>query len=299
MSRSLFSSAPAAGLAVDLGPSLTHNSYLKEAGEQELEAELAELRKDYAEVRSALFEASQMYRRLCAPGLVRHSDFEIASETFAARNVPGDFITIRQNVSSAMLGLGDITGKGLAAGMWTTLLLGLLGLHGNASPEPEVIVEGVNRDLCRASIGAPLSSLFLARLDWETGRLDYCSAGHPPALLLRQDGPLELLSDGGPLLGAVAEASFVKGSVNLRDRDVLVAYSDGILEAHDYSDQEFGFDRLQDQVRHARDRGAGEILFSVLAAVQDFVSGCPQADDMSVVVLQRRAPQDGTLTPIT
>src|SRR5262249_7024359 len=104
---------------------------------------------------------------------------------------------------------------------------------------------------------------------------------------------------GGLLLGAVPEASFVKGSVNLRDGDVLVAYSDGILEAHDYSDQEFGFERLQAQVRRARGRGAGEILFSVLAAVQDVVSGCAQADDMSVVVLQWSAPRDGTLTPIS
>jgi sigma-B regulation protein RsbU (phosphoserine phosphatase) len=133
-----------------------------------------------------------------------------------------------------------------------------------------------------------LASLFLGRLNWDTGKLDYCSAGHPPAVLLRADGHLESLSDGGTLLGVVSEASFVKGSVELRDGDVLVTYSDGILEARNYADEEFGFDQLETQVRRARSGSADAVLFSVLGAVQDFVGGCPQADDMSLVVVRRR-----------
>jgi len=231
-----------------------------------------------------------VYRRLCAPGLLRHGDFEFASETFAARHVPGDFIAIEDSGGSAMLALGDISGKGLAAGMWTTLLLGLLAIH-RESREPEKIVTAINRDLCRASISAPLASLFLGRLSSDTGRLDYCSAGHPPALLLGADGHLESLSDGGPLLGAVSGASFVKGSVELRDGDVLVAYSDGILEAHNYADQEFGFDQLEAELRRAPSSSADAVLFSVLGAVQDFVGGCPQGDDMSLLIVRRCTPR--------
>lgn len=188
---------------------------------------------------------------------------------------------------SVTLVLGDICGKGLAAGMWITLLLGLVGAHSAASAEPQAIVAGVNRDLCRMSLGSPLASLLLARLDPATGMLDYCSAGHPPALLLRADGKLELLSEGGPLLGVVPEASFVSGSVELRVGDILLAYSDGILEARNYADQEFGFEHLEGQLRHARSGSADAILFSVLGAVQDFAGACPQADDMSLVVVRR------------
>src|SRR5262249_9664258 len=258
---------------------------------QELELKLAELRKDYADLHGGLFEASQVYRRLCAPNLVRHGEFEIASETVAARHVPGDFFSIDHNDRDAMPALGDRRGQGLAAGMWITLLLGLLGIHRDADSDPASIVAGMNRDLFRALIGAPLSSLFLARLDSETGRLDYCSAGHPPALLLRAGGKLELLSDGGPLLGVVPEASFVGGSVELRDRDVLVVYSDGILEASDYDEQEFGFERLEARLRRAQSDYADGILFSMLGAVQDFVGSCPQADDMTLVVVRRRGLQ--------
>jgi serine phosphatase RsbU (regulator of sigma subunit) len=160
------------------------------ARRRELELKLAALQKDYADLHTALFEAAQVHRRLCAPRLVRHGDFEIASEIFAVRHLPGDFFTVEESSSSLVLALGDIGGKGLAAGMWTTHLVGLVGTHTVASPKPEVIVTGVNRDLCRMSSAVPLTSLFLARLDPATGRLDYTNAGHPPALLLRADGQL-------------------------------------------------------------------------------------------------------------
>jgi phosphoserine phosphatase RsbU/P len=289
MSHSGVSRSLVAGVATDVhsGP-FAARAFGRKTREQEIELKLAEVQKNYADLHSALFEAAQVYRRLCAPRLVRAGDFEIASETFAARHLPGDFIVVDEGDDGAVLALCDITGKGFAAGMWTTLLMGLLDIHRGSSAEPEAIVTGVNRDLCRMSIGAPLASLFLGRLDAATGRLDYCSAGHPPALLLRADGNLRSLSDGGTLLGVIAEASFVKGSVDLGAGDVLVTYSDGILEARNAADQEFGYERLEAQVRRARTKPADAILFSVLGAVQDFVGGNPQADDISLMVIGRR-----------
>ena len=282
----------AAGLAVKVQPSSPPRRKAgKLARDQELELKLAALRKDYADLHAALFEASQVYRRLCAPRLLRHGDFEIASETFAARHLPGDFFSVEEAGDDLTLALGDISGKGLAAGMWITLLLGLVGTHSATSAEPQAIVAGVNRDLCRMSLGSPLTSLFLARLDSATGRLDYCSAGHPPALLLRAGGKLESLSEGGLLLGVVPEASFVSGSVELRVGDVLLVYSDGVLEARNYADHEFGFEHLEAQLRRARSGSADAGLFSVLCAVQDFAGACPQADDMSLVVVRRLNPR--------
>jgi serine phosphatase RsbU (regulator of sigma subunit) len=254
------------------------------ASQRELELTLAALQKDYADLNTALFDAAQVHRRLCAPRLVRHGDFEIASEIFAVRHLPGDFFTVEESSGSVVLALGDIGGKGLAAGMWTTHLVGLVGTHTAASPEPEVIVTGVNRDLCRMSSVVPLTSLFLAKLDPASGGLDYCSAGHPPTLLLRADGQLESLSGGGPLLGALPAASYARGRVKLHAGDVLLAYSDGLLESRNNADQEFGSERLEAQLRRARTASAETVLFSVLGAVQDFAAASPLADDMSLVV---------------
>ena len=292
MSQSGFTGGLAARGAVDLQASPPPRLHSVDgARHRELELQLAALRKDYADLHAALFEAAQVYRRLCAPRLVRHGDFEIASEIFAVRHLPGDFFTVEEASGGVIFALGDICGKGLAAGMWTTHLVGLLGLHTAASAEPQEIVAGMNRDLCRISSLAPLASLFLARLDPATGRLDYCSAGHPPTLLLRADGQMESLSEGGPLLGVLPEASFARGRVDLCVGDLLVAYSDGILEARNSADQEFGFERLEAQLRRAQTGSVDALLFSVLGAVQDFAGACPLADDTSLVVVRRRVPR--------
>jgi serine phosphatase RsbU (regulator of sigma subunit) len=255
---------------------------------RELELKLATLQKDYADLHTALVEAAQVHRRLCAPRLVRHHDFDIASETFAVRHVPGDIFTIAETSTGVVLALSDICGKGLAAGMWTTYLAGLVATHTALSAEPEAIVAGVNRDLCRMSPVAPLATLFLARLDAVTGKLDYCSAGHPPSLLLRADGRLESLSEGGPLLGVFPAASFVRGCIELHDGDVLLACSDGILESRNNTDEEFGYERLEAQLRQAQSGRSDAVLFSVLGAVQDFAGTQPLIDDMSLVVVRHR-----------
>ena len=254
---------------------------------RELEIQLATLQKDYAELHTAIFEAAQVHRRLCAPRLVRHQDFEIASEIFAVRHLPGDFFTAEETKDGVVLALGDICGKGLAAGMWTTHLVGLVRAQVAVTSEPDSILAGVNRDLCRMGSVLPLSSLFLARLNPTTGLVKYSTAGHPPAILLRANGKLELLSEGGMLLGVVPRAPYVSGCFELRAGDMLMIYSDGITESLNYAGEEFGYARLEAQLRQAQFGAADAALFSVLGAVQDFAAACPLVDDMSLAIIRR------------
>ena len=253
----------------------------------ELQQKLETLQRDYAELNTAIFEAAQVHRRLCAPSLLRHGPFDVATEIFAVRHLPGDFVSIEETRDGLVLALGDIGGKGLAAGMWVTHLIGLLRTHTAASTDPEAIVAGINRDMARLSSVEPLSTLFVARLS-KSGQLDYTSAGHPPALLLRKNGQLELLSDGGPVLGVVPTAVFERGTVKLRGDDLLLACSDGILESFNEAEQEFGNMRLQTELRRAQRGSAEGVLFSVLGAVQDFAAPRPLTDDMTLMVVKHR-----------
>jgi sigma-B regulation protein RsbU (phosphoserine phosphatase) len=252
----------------------------------ELELKLERLQRDYAELNTAVFEAAQVHRRLCAPSLVRKGAFDVASEIFAVRHLPGDFFSVEETSAGLVLALGDIGGKGLAAGMWVTHLIGLIRSHTATNSAPERIVSAVNRDIARLAEVEPLSSLFVARLDTTCGKLDYCSAGHPPALLLRRDEKLELLSDGGPVLGALPHALFERGSAQLNSGDLLLACSDGILESFNEAEQEFGAMRLQTELRRAQGGSAESVLFSVLGAVQDFAAPRPLTDDMTLVVVK-------------
>jgi serine phosphatase RsbU (regulator of sigma subunit) len=289
MSQAAFKSALATRPAVDFQTPPSRRRTIVRPRREELELKLAELQQNYAELHTEVFEAAQVHRRMCAPRLVRHGNFDIASEIFAVRHLPGDFFTIKTTSSEVILALGDICGKGLAAGMWTTHLVGLVGARAAVFNEPESIVAGVNRDVCLMSPLVPFASLFVARLDTKTGNFQYCSAGHPPALLLRASGELESLSEGGLLLGVKTGAPYVKGCAQLGAGDVLLAYSDGVLESLNGSDEEFGAGRIEKHLRHAHagSKGSAEqILFSVLGAVQDFASARPIVDDMSLVVVR-------------
>ena len=253
-----------------------------------LELKLEALQQQYAELNTAIFEAAQVHRRLCAPSIVHYGPFDIASEIFAVRHLPGDFFTVEETKEGMVLALGDIGGKGLAAGMWVSHLAGLVRTHTAANSSPEAIVAGVNRDFARMSPAVPLSSLFVARLNASLSTLDYCSAGHPPALLLRGDGKLESLSDGGPVLGVVPEAWFDFGSVQLHAGDVILVCSDGILESFNDCEQEFGSRRLEAEFRRAHGGSAESMLFSVLGAVQDFAAPHPLTDDMTLVLITKK-----------
>jgi len=252
-----------------------------------MELKFAELQKDYADLHAAIFEAAQVHRRLCAPRQVRFGDFEVASEIFAVRHLPGDFFTVEQTNDGVVLALGDICGKGLAAGMWTTHVVGMVRAQTGRTSAPERIVAGVNRGICRMATTRPLASLFLAKLDPVSGDLSYCSAGHPPAFLLRANGEFESLTDGGLLLGVLDDAKYSAGRIKLDSRDTLLIFSDGILESQDARGEEFGYERLKAELARASSVSAEAVLFSVLGAVQDFATIRPLMDDMTVAVIRR------------
>ena len=257
--------------------------------DSELERKLETLQKDYAELNAAIFEATQVHRRLCAPSLIHYGTFDIASEVFAVRHLPGDFFTVEETDRGLVFALADIGGKGLAAGMWVTHLIGLIRTYTAANSDPHAIAAAVNRDMARLASVEPLSTMFIGRLDSTTGTLDYCSAGHPAAMLLRADARLELLSDGGPVLGVVPAASFDCGSVQLGPEDAMLICSDGILESFDDADREFGHQRLETEFRRAQrnSRSSAEaMLFSILGAVQDFAAPRPLTDDMTLVIVR-------------
>src|SRR3984893_2859447 len=287
MSQSLFPRGLGTKRALDARVYAPRPKRSSKARRQELEVKLTALQQDYAELHTAIFEAAQVHRRLCAPRLVRHGNFEIASEIFAVRHLPGDFFTVEETNDGMILALGDISGKGLAAGMWTTHLVGLVGAHTAMTSEPEAIVAGVNRDICAMTSVVPLASMFLLKLDPVTGSAKYSSAGHPPAILLRTNGKLESLSEGGLLLGAVSDAAYVSGSFKLGAGDVLMIYSDGITESLNNAGEEFGYTRLEKQLRLAQTGSADFMLFSVLGAVQDFAATRSLLDDMSLVIVRR------------
>ena len=252
-----------------------------------LQNEVDSLVREKLDLHSQLFEAAQIQRKLSGPRELRHGCLQFASEVFAARFLSGDFTTFLQSDSKVLMAHGDIAGKGVAAGMWFTNLAALLQSCGHPYSDPASTASEINRHLCYLRPVAPFVTAFLARIDCDLGELTYCNAGHFPPILLRADGRTSLLEKGGPLLGAIEGAEYDLGELILDPGDMLVAYSDGVLECHNPSEEEFGLDRILAALRHAESPSAQATLMMLLATLQDFANGSPLCDDVSLTVIQR------------
>jgi serine phosphatase RsbU (regulator of sigma subunit) len=251
-----------------------------------LAEQLSALRRDHDALRQMLFEAAQMQRRLCGPRQIRRGPFEVSGEIFPVHHVCGDFIRVFDKGDKLVLALGDIGGKGLSAGMWFAYLIATIQRH-LLTNSPAAALTTINDELCSAQVAVPVSTLFLASLDIRTGAIDYCNAGHPPALLLRQSGEAEILEKGGPVLGIVSGARFAGGETVLGVGDSLLAYSDGIVECRNAAGMEFGASRLAAAARLSHSSSASGMLFSMLGATEDFGGHQKRDDDMALLVVHR------------
>jgi serine phosphatase RsbU (regulator of sigma subunit) len=250
------------------------------------------LLRERMDLHAQLSDAVQIQRKLSGPRVLRCGEWQFASEVFAARYLSGDFTTFLQDDSKVLAVLGDIAGKGVAAGMWFTHLAGLLQSYGRPDFDPARIAWEMNRHLCYLRPIAPFVTAFFAQIDCELDRITYCNAGHFPPILLRADGRTELLEQGGPLLGALEGAEFVSGELVLEPGNTLVAYSDGVLECRNTAGEEFGLDRLTASLQELKQPFAHATLMMLLAAVQDYANGSPLSDDVSLTLIQRDAETD-------
>ena len=249
--------------------------------------QLASLKRENDDLNRAMLEAAQVQRRLCGPRYFRAGSYEFASEIFPVRHLSGDFITLMQIEGDLVFVIGDIAGKGLIAGMWFTHMVGMIRREIAARHDPAAALTAVDRDLLLTGVEFPLTTLFLARLDLPSGELTYCNAGHPPVLLVRENGEVEELSQGGPVLGVITGDGFVNGNTRLNGNNTLLAYSDGIAECRNDSGIEFGAERLLNVAKAFSSLNANEMLFSVLAAAETFVGRQHREDDIALLVLRR------------
>lgn len=252
-----------------------------------LEDQLAGLKRENDDLNRTMYEAAQVQRRLCGPRYFRTGGYEFASEIFPVRHLSGDFTVLMQLDGDVIVAIGDIAGKGVAAGMWFTHVVGMIRRAISTHGDPAAALLAVDRDLLLTGVEFPLTTLFVGRLKLASGELTFCNAGHPAAFLIRENGDVEGLSEGGPILGVISGAQFVNGRTTVGPKNTLVAYSDGIAECRNESGIEFGTERLLSAVQAFPNRSPGATLFSVLAAVENFAGNGHREDDIALLVVHR------------
>jgi sigma-B regulation protein RsbU (phosphoserine phosphatase) len=180
--------------------------------------------------------------------------------------------------------IADVAGKGLPAALLMSNLQA--AVRGLASPSlaPEDLCSRLNALLCRNMASDRFVTLFYAHLDGPERRLRYVSAGHNPPFVLHADGSHERLREGGLVLGVFTNQTFKSDAVRLRTGDRMVLFTDGVTEACNSEDEEFGEDRLLEVLQENRSRSATEIQKKILQTVTEF-SRAPWRDDATLLVV--------------
>ena len=154
---------------------------------------------------------------------------------------------------------------------------------------PSESIRRSNQLLYRSTDPEKFATLFYGILDFRKHTLEYSNAGHENPFLLRKEANSDRLEIGGTVLGVVENFPFEEATVKLDPGDVLVIFSDGITEAFDTNDNQFGEAKLADVIAKHRNEPAEAINDHIIAAVRQHAGAAPQADDLTLVVIKRDA----------
>ena len=162
-----------------------------------------------------------------------------------------------------------------------------MGLRMGLSRDFKIVrtVERLDDIIHQASLTSRFVAMFYGELE-ANGNFIYVNAGHLPPFYISRDGEVERLTEGGPVLGPLPDATFERGFVRLNPGDLVLLYTDGMIEAEDDQGEEFGAERLLDVVRQHRHRTVEEIVDSVFEAVEEFTSSAAPQDDRTVTLLR-------------
>jgi serine phosphatase RsbU (regulator of sigma subunit) len=203
------------------------------------------------------------------------------------RYVGGDFYDFQVMPSGELVAvIADVSGKGVAASVLSSMILGCLQLRLQDGDAPAAALNRLNTFLCGKSSGK-FATMFLCSIAPD-GTGHYISAGHNPAYLYRATtGTIEEFPATSLILGAFDFAKFEAAPIELRKGDVLLAYSDGLTEAESAKEEMFGEERVKELVRSRASAGAAELHESLLASIADFTRGHEQSDDITIVIAER------------
>ncbi len=227
------------------------------------------------------------------------SDLDIYGCTLPAKEVGGDFYYFFQIDKYRMaLLIGDVSGKGMPAAIMMAVCLSLFKAQSANTPQPDACLRKINHFLMQEdSEQSAFVTLFYAIFNTASGELNYANAGHNPPLIVRKSGSVEFLDQKHGIALAVSENPHYEVCTQWLDYgDMLLLYTDGITEAHDIKEQEFGEQRLieciagHDEITATQP--ARRCVQNIIKHVARFIRGSVQFDDMTLLCMVRQKTSD-------
>jgi sigma-B regulation protein RsbU (phosphoserine phosphatase) len=180
--------------------------------------------------------------------------------------------------------IADVAGKGIPAALLMSNLQAAVRGLSSPSLKADLLCNSLNSLVWKNTHTDRFITLFYAQLDGPARRLRYANAGHNPPILIRAGGAHERLQEGGGVLGVFEEQNFGLGNVDLASGDRVVLFTDGVTEASNREDEEFGEQRLLSLLKENRKLSANAIREKIAAAISEFSAG-HLADDATLLIL--------------
>jgi sigma-B regulation protein RsbU (phosphoserine phosphatase) len=278
---------------------------------------LIEEQKEKERLENELAIAQEVQETLFPRQSVEIKALEVHGVCRPARTVSGDYYDfLPSGEEQIAIAVGDISGKGISAALLMATVHSAVRayeygrmpqrtelVHAGAAAiaaassigggreygvrgvmqSPAVVVELLNRHLFHSTQVEKYATLFLGVYDAHSRKLSYCNAGHLPPIVVRNDGSIFRLTEGGTVIGLFEGMTYEEDSVQLHPGDIFVAFSDGVTEPENEFG-EFGEERLIDLVREQRKQPLARISENVIQAVQDWIGAAEQPDDVTLVL---------------
>jgi len=244
--------------------------------------------KENAGMQEQVRLAYDIQRKLLPTAPPEISGYDVAGTSFPALTVGGDYYDYIQTSSGDWaICLGDVSGKGLPASLLMANLQATL--RGQTLVEAEVHerIERSNKLMHRSTDVEKFATLFYGVLKVGSHELTYVNAGHEPPLVFSASGVLKRLESGGLALGVLDDFPYTQETVPIATGDVMVIYSDGVTDATNLSDEQYGPERLASVVEKNLGEPASIIVDHIIDAVNAHEKGAAQLDDITVVVVKR------------
>ncbi|MEJ2194487.1 MAG: SpoIIE family protein phosphatase [Ignavibacteriaceae bacterium] len=232
--------------------------------------------------------AAETQINLLPKSIPKVADYQIAGKSIPAKDVGGDyydFIQIDDN--NFAFCLGDVSGKGMSAAMLMSNLQATLRAQILSGVNSKETITRTNPVLFQNTDSTKFVTLFLGIVNIKSDEINYCNAGHNNPYYLDKNNQIKELDVGGLILGFQPDSLYLEGKIQFHPDEMIVLYSDGITEAMNDQNEEFGEERLIKLITKYKNEDIYKLIDRIIEAVNAFSEGVAQSDDITVMIIKR------------
>lgn len=206
-----------------------------------------------------------------------------------SRTVGGDFYDFIPLTGNRLgIVIADASGKGMPAALMIAQIQAMIRSELNSGNPIALMLKNVNEQVVQSSSSEKYVTLFYGELHLETGEFNFANAGHNYPILARTDGSIELLQEGGPIVGALPSMTYKSSSTRLQDGDFLFLFTDGLSEAMNEADEEYTEERIRNFIRDNRKESVTVMVEKILKDVRSHDATQPPQDDTTIIAIKMK-----------